>query len=178
MTPGRHSESWGGIRDRYKVRWTQITGGDPQTTTDGIKYVRWAIECKVPILPLAATGVDHSYFPLFDSFRLWSHIRPVLAARFPGYVDLLDAPRQLTLPPIPWIGLGPLGPWPYSPPMPVRITHYVCSPIRIAEMRRLAGVKPGDPFETDAQYARILRVIEKRIQRKLNKVTNPPPLLP
>jgi hypothetical protein len=173
VSPGRHRESWGGLRDRYQIRWTG-SSSDPQTTKDGIEYVRWAIECNLPILPLAATGVDQSYFAPFDSFGLWSRIKPGLAARFPDYIDLLDAPRRLALPPTPWIGLGPLGPWPFTPPLPVRIKHYVGAPIRIAEMRKLAGVAPDQPIETDDQREAILREVEKRVQEMLDHAADAP----
>jgi hypothetical protein len=167
VTPGRHRESWGGERDKYKVRWIGEESDD-RTREDGIAYVKWAIDCKLPIIPLAATGVDHSYYPLWDAFRLWSNIKPHLAAQFPHYADLLELPRTFTLPPLPWIGVGPLGVWPYTPPLPVRIKHYVGAPIRTKEIREaILGIGPRESIR-DEHYPTILAAIQTRIQDLLN----------
>lgn len=189
VTPGRHRESWGGRGGRYKLRWIGDES-DERTLEDGITYVKWAIDRKLPIIPLAATGVDHSYYALWDAFRVWSNIKPQLAAQFPQYADLLEIPRTFTLPPLPWIGVGPLGVWPFTPPLPVRIKHYVGAPIRMKEIReKILHIGPGERIDGD-HYAKILTEIQTRIQNLLNAAPElrtqplfgdapaPPPALP
>lgn len=101
VTPGGTDEGCRSFRDRYRVAWGERVG-----------YLRVAVRWGLPIVPVAAAGVDDTYLALTDG--------PAIG-------------RRLGLPPdwawLPWLGVGPLGPWPLSPPFPVRIRQLVGQPI-------------------------------------------------
>ncbi len=107
VTPGGTREGCRSFRDRYRVDWGRRTG-----------YLKLALKYGLDVIPAAAHGTDDTYVGLNDG-DAWS--------------------RRLRLPlglPV-WVGLGPLGPWPLSPPFPVRIRQ-VLGP-RIALPRVAAG---------------------------------------
>lgn len=101
VTPGGAEEGCRGHDTRYRVSWGRRTG-----------YLRLALRHGLPIVPVAAAGADDGYLALYDSAALG---------------------RRLGLPTewawLPWLGLGPLGPWPFSPPFPVRMRQLVGAPI-------------------------------------------------
>ncbi|HJQ85714.1 MAG TPA: lysophospholipid acyltransferase family protein [Candidatus Binatia bacterium] len=101
VTPGGAREGCRSFRRRYRVHWG-----------NGVGYVRLALRHRLPIVPVAAAGADGAYIGLNDAERLG---------------------RRLGLPHdwrwLPWLGLGPLGPWPLSPPFPVRMRQLVGAPI-------------------------------------------------
>jgi 1-acyl-sn-glycerol-3-phosphate acyltransferase len=101
VTPGGAAEGCRGLADRYRVAWGTRTG-----------YLRLALRYDLPIVPVAASGADDAYIGLYDG--------PALG-------------RRLGLPPdwawLPWLGVGPIGPWPLSPPFPVRMRQLIGEPI-------------------------------------------------
>jgi 1-acyl-sn-glycerol-3-phosphate acyltransferase len=122
LAPGGDRE---GLRPgwvRYRVDWG-----------DHLGYLRLAISRGCPVVPVAASGVDDAYFGLLDGHRL---------ARRRG----VDGSLPL------WVGLGPLGPWPFSPPFPVRIHQVIGEPIRPDEW---ADVDAGDRPALEALHLRI-----------------------
>jgi 1-acyl-sn-glycerol-3-phosphate acyltransferase len=73
-------------------------------------YLRLAIARGLEVVPVAASGVDDAYFGLVDHDGLKRRLG-------------LDNGHNL------WLGLGPLGPYPWSPPFPVRVHQIVGAPM-------------------------------------------------
>ena len=101
VTPGGAREGCRGLRSRYRVDWGNSVG-----------YLRLALRHGLCLVPVAAAGADGAYIGLNDADRLGRR---------------LGLPRDWTW--IPWLGLGPLGPYPLSPPFPVRMRQLVGEPI-------------------------------------------------
>jgi hypothetical protein len=100
-TPGGAQEGCRTYRDNYRVEWG-----------DRVGYVRLAVRYGLRIVPVGAAGADGTYIGLS---------RPDTVAR------RLRLPRDWAW--IPWVGLGPLGLFPFSPPFPVRMRQLVGEPI-------------------------------------------------
>jgi 1-acyl-sn-glycerol-3-phosphate acyltransferase len=77
---------------------------------DRTGYLRLALRHRLPIVPVAAAGIDDGYLGLNDGYALGRR---------------LGVPHRIPV----WLGLGPLGLWPLSPPFPVKITQLVGEPI-------------------------------------------------
>lgn len=124
VTPGGTREGCRPSTDRYRVEWGRRTG-----------YLRLALELGVPLLPTAAAGVDDTYLALNDG-EAWG--------------KRLGVPGKLPV----WLGVGPLGLWPLSPPFPVRITSAIGAPIH------LPVLDPGDREALLAQHARVVGAVQ------------------
>ena len=99
-------------------------------------YLRLALEYRLPIIPTAATGTDDAFIGLIDGYSL---------------------ARRLKMPKVPlWLGVGPLGPWPLTPPFPVKITQYVGAPIRLDDDKRAAR----NPTFLKAWHEKIARTVQ------------------
>jgi hypothetical protein len=101
VTPGGGQEGCRSFRHRYKVAWDGRLG-----------YVRLAAKYALPIVPVAGSGADHTYIGLNNAEALGRR---------------LGVPRRWAF--ALWLGIGPLGVYPFSPPFPVRIHQYVGEPI-------------------------------------------------
>jgi hypothetical protein len=112
-TPGGAHEGCRTFRDNYRVDWGERVG-----------YVRLAVKYGLRIMPVAAAGADDTYIGLTEP--------EAIAARF-------GLPRDWQW--IPWLGVGPLGFFPFSPPFPVRMRQLVGAPI---DPRELGGVRDDD----------------------------------
>ncbi len=108
VTPGGTREGCRTFLDRYRVDWGRRTG-----------YLRLALRFGMPIVPVAAAGTDDTYIGL-NNGDAWSR--------------RLRAPLGLPV----WLGIGPFGLWPLSPPFPVKILQLIGEPIE------LPAVDPGD----------------------------------
>ena len=97
--PGGTREGCRSVRDRYRVEWGNRTG-----------YIRLALKYGMPIVPVGATGVDDAYIGLNDGYRWGKQLR--VPARLPF-----------------WLGIGPIGLWPLSPPFPVKIRQRIGAPV-------------------------------------------------
>jgi hypothetical protein len=73
-------------------------------------YLRLAIARGLEVVPVAASGVDDAFFGLVDHDGIKRLLR-------------LDNGHNF------WVGLGPLGPYPWSPPFPVRVHQIVGAPV-------------------------------------------------
>ncbi len=125
VQPGGTREGCRSHRHRYEVDWGHRTG-----------YLRLAIRHGLPIIPIAASGVDDGYLGLNDGYRLGKR---------------LGAPGGLPL----WFGLGPLGLWPWSPPFPVKIRQLIGEPIVWPR-----SLDPGDPAALLALHQRVGRAVQ------------------
>jgi hypothetical protein len=64
-----------------------------------------------------------------------------------------------------WFGLGPLGPWPLSPPFPVKIRQVIGAPIAPPP------IDPDDPIALAALH----RSVAGAVQHLLDHRRGPPP---
>ena len=99
VQPGGTREGCRSFRHRYEVDWG-----------DRVGYLRMALRHGLRIVPIAATGIDDGYLGLNDGYALGKR---------------LGAPAGLPL----WLGIGLFGPFPFSPPLPVKITQLIGEPI-------------------------------------------------
>jgi len=102
VTPGGIEEAWSTVTERYRLKWRRMG------------YLRLAIEHKLPIIPVVGVGSGDAFYALYDAYRFW---KPVW--------DRSKLPEKAGL----YLGLGPLGLWPFTPPFPVRIVQFVGPPI-------------------------------------------------
>lgn len=124
VTPGGTREGCRSHRHRYRVDWGTRRG-----------YVRLALERGLPIIPAAGHGVDDTYVGLNDGYRTGKR---------------LGAPGRMPV----WIGVGPLGLWPVSPPWPVRITTVLGAPLRFGD------VDPNDPDVIDRVHQTVTEAVQ------------------
>lgn len=101
VTPGGAQEGCRSVRHRYRVAWG-----------DRVGYLRLARKYALPIVPVAAAGADDTYVGLNDAEAVGR---------------LLGVPRRWAWPL--WLGIGPLGLYPVSPPFPVRLSQRVGAPL-------------------------------------------------
>lgn len=101
VTPGGGQEGCRSFQHRYKVAWQGRLG-----------YVRLAAKYALPIVPVAGSGSDDTYIGLNNAEELGRR---------------LGVPHRWAF--ALWLGIGPLGFYPFSPPFPVRIHQYVGDPI-------------------------------------------------
>jgi len=100
VTPGGTREGCRSHGHRHQVDWGRRAG-----------YVKLALRHGLPIIPAAAHGVDDTYVGLNDGYAWGKRVG------MPGKMPL-------------WLGLGPLGLWPVSPPFPVKLTTFLGAPMR------------------------------------------------
>lgn len=134
VTPGGGEEGCRRFDDTYRVAWGTRTG-----------YVRLAVKYGLEIVPVAAAGADDGFIGLNSG--------PVLGRA-------LGLPRDYAW--IVWLGLGPLGLWPLSPPFPVRMHQMIGPPID----PRDDGVRSPDDREG---LLRVHRRVTAAVQRLLDR---------
>lgn len=132
VTPGGTREGCRSFRHRYRVDWGLRTG-----------YLRLALEHRLPIIPTAASGVDDTYVGLNDGYALGRRLR------VPGRLPL-------------WIGVGPLGLWPLSPPYPAKIILHIGEPI---DLEKEGPVDPGDRDRLLALHRRVVAAVQDLLDR-------------
>jgi 1-acyl-sn-glycerol-3-phosphate acyltransferase len=132
VTPGGTREGCRSFRDRYRVAWGESVG-----------YLRLALKYRLPIVPVAAAGADDTYLALTDG--------PALGRR-------LGLPRDWQW--LPWLGIGPLGPFPLSPPFPVRLRQLVGDPIHVAD-----AASPHDRDGLLALHRRVTGAVQALLDR-------------
>lgn len=121
LLPGGNREANRSHSQQYRLDWGERMG-----------WLRLALRYRLPIVPVAAAGVDHTYIGLNDGYRL--------GKRF-GTKD--DLPL--------WLGLGPLGLAPFSPTFPVKFRQVIGAPIDL-------GPVPADAEKSTLEPLR-LRVL-------------------
>jgi len=134
VTPGGGQEGCRSFRERYTVAWQGRTG-----------YVRLAAKYGLPIVPVAGAGADDTYIGLNNAEALGRRI---------GF------PRRWAF--SLWLGFGPLGLYPYSPPFPVRMHQFVGEPID-----PWGGVPQPDapPALIDAVHNRVVTALQGLLDR-------------
>lgn len=99
LLPGGNREANRSLRVRYKVDWG-----------DRVGYLKFALRYRLPIVPVASSGVDEAYLGMNDGYRLGRRLK--LPSNLPA-----------------WLGIGPLGLMPFSPTFPVKFRQLVGQPI-------------------------------------------------
>jgi 1-acyl-sn-glycerol-3-phosphate acyltransferase len=102
----------GGLREGLRPFWA------PRVLDWGARrgYLRLAWQHRLPIVPVVASGVDHSYLGINNGYRL--------SKRLFGTGDV----------PL-WLGIGLGGLWPLALPWPIKIRQRIGAPIRLEEIR-------------------------------------------
>lgn len=121
VQPGGTREGCRSFRHRYEVAWG-----------DRVGYLQMALRHRLPIVPIAASGIDDGYLGLNDGYALGKR---------------LGAPGRLPL----WLGIGLFGVFPFALPLPVKITQRIGEPI---DLEADGPVDRGD-------RAAVLRLHEK-----------------
>ncbi|MEQ9503311.1 MAG: lysophospholipid acyltransferase family protein [Deltaproteobacteria bacterium] len=132
VTPGGTREGCRSHRHRYQVDWGRRRG-----------YVRLALQHNLPIVPAAGHGVDDTYVGLNDGYRTGKRLR---------------APGKMPV----WVGVGPLGLWPVSPPWPVKITTVLGAPLAFE------GVDPDDADAVEHVHEAVVRAVQGLLDRRSN----------
>jgi hypothetical protein len=139
VTPGGGREALRSFRSRYQVDFGDRMG-----------YAKLAVEHGLPIVPVGASGVDETYLGLNDGTSV-------------GRV--LGLPRDIQA--LPWIGVGPIGVFPFSPPFPVRIRQIVGEPIPVA------GIDAGDESQLQNLHASVQSAVQELVKRARGRVFHP-----
>jgi 1-acyl-sn-glycerol-3-phosphate acyltransferase len=136
VQPGGTREGCRSSLHRYEVAWGDRTG-----------YLRLALRYGLPVVPVAASGVDDTYLALNDGYALGKRLR---------------VPARLPL----WLGIGPLGLWPLSPPFPVKIVQHIGEPIDLA---REGPVDPGDREALLALHRKVARAVQDLLDHAIGR---------
>jgi 1-acyl-sn-glycerol-3-phosphate acyltransferase len=134
VTPGGAQEGCRTFRDRYRVSWG-----------DNVGYLKLALKYRLPVVPVAAAGTDDTYIGLTNG--------PEIGKR-------LGLPRDWEW--LPWLGIGPLGVFPFSPPFPVPMRQLIGEPI---DLLRDGPVAAGDR----EGLLRLHRRVTESVQALLNR---------
>jgi hypothetical protein len=133
VTPGATREGCRPSSVKYKVDWGERNG-----------FLKLAFKYRLPIVPAGGRGVDDTYIGLNDGYA-WG--------------KKLGVPEGLPA----WVGVGPAGLWPLSPPFPVPITTRVGAPIT----DHLApGFDPRDKAAVAALGAHVRAEVQALLDRE------------
>src|SRR5437899_165980 len=126
VTPGGAKEACRRWDDSYRVHWGEHVG-----------YVRLAVKYGLPIVPVGAAGADGTYIGLNDG---------------PAFGRRLGIPKNYAY--LAWLGFGPLGLYPWSPPFPARFNP-IAGPHSVGLLvHSLSGASLGHFLDThDDQLA-------------------------
>lgn len=139
VTPGGTREGLRSHRDTYRVDWGHRRG-----------YLKLALRLGLPIVPVGGSGMDHIWHGLFDG--------NAFAKGLPKFV-----PEPLRIPV--WLGVGPLGLAPLSPPWPVKI-HQAIGPA--IHLQADGPVDPRDRAALDALHQRVAGAVQDQIDAARN----------
>ncbi len=127
VQPGGTREGCRSFRHRYEIAWG-----------DRVGYLRMALRHRLPIVPIAASGIDDGYIGLNDGYALGKR---------------LGVPGRLPL----WLGIGLFGAFPFSPPLPVKITQRIGEPI---DLEADGPVASGDSAAMLRLHAKVQRAVQ------------------
>ncbi len=124
VQPGGTREGCRSALHRHEVDWGERTG-----------YLRLALRHRLPIIPIAGAGVDDGYVGLNDGAALGRR---------------LGVPHRIPV----WLGVGPLGLWPFSPPFPVKMRQVIGAPIATGD------VDPDDRAALATLHGRVKNAVQ------------------
>ena len=131
VAPGGIREACRSFRDRYRVDWGERYG-----------YLRLAHRLGLPIVPVAASGVDDAILGLNNGYQLGKQ---------------LGLPMGLPA----WLGLGAVGVWPLAVPFPVAIRQRIGKPLALWQ-------DTGNAEPTERQLADAHRQVQAAVQSLLD----------
>lgn len=137
VVPGGAREAARTSAHRYQLDWGDRTG-----------YLRLAIKYKLPVVPVACSGVDDVYIGLNNGYSLGKRVG------MPGGMPL-------------WFGLGPLGLWPISPPFPAKFRQVVGEPVWATVD---GSVDPQDPVAMLSLHHQLRDLVQGLVYRANNMV--------
>jgi 1-acyl-sn-glycerol-3-phosphate acyltransferase len=138
VTPGGAEEGCRTSWDRYRVSWGENVG-----------YLKLALKYRLPIVPVAAAGTDDTYIGLTNG--------PEIGRR-------LGLPRDWEW--LPWLGIGPLGVFPFSPPFPVPMHQLIGEPI---DPMRDGPVSVDDRAGLLRLHRRVTEAVQALLDRALGR---------
>lgn len=129
VPPGGAAEGMRTVHENYTVHWP-TTG-----------YAKLAARHGLPIVPVAAAGVDDTYIGLLNGEKM---------------AGQLGLSRKWAW--APWTGLGPLGLYPFSPPFPARFFQVIGEPIETK------GIDPDDPGDITVLHGRVVEAVQELLR--------------
>ena len=126
LQPGGTREACRSHRERYTMDWGRRRG-----------YARLALRYSLPVVVSAASGVDDTYISLVNGYQLGKRVK---------------MPLRLPL----FVGVGPLGLWPFSPPFPVKFRQRLGAPIP-------AEGSPDDPEAVERLHERVSAAMQRML---------------
>jgi hypothetical protein len=130
ITPGGAREGCRPFTVRYQVDWGRRMG-----------YLRVALKYGLPIVPVAASGVDATYIGLNDGYRTSKRLS--VESGFPL-----------------WLAVGATGIWPMSLPFPAKIRQIIGAPIHLDET-----VAPDDDAALGRLHERVTGAVQGLLDR-------------
>jgi len=139
-TPGGGQEGCRSFLQRYEVAWQGRLG-----------FVRMAAKYRLPIVPVGAEGADDTYFGFYDAEAF---ARRIGVSRQQAYSL--------------WLGVGPLGFYPFSPPFPVRIRQTIGTPIDPWN-----DLDPDDPASYPIVHEQVVGAVQAILDQARTKSPDP-----
>lgn len=140
LAPGGTREALRTFRERYTVDWGKRRG-----------YLKLALKYKMPIVPVASSGVDDRFIGLNDG-HAWGR-----KLKMPG-----GAPF--------WIGLGLGGVFPFALPLPSKIHTLVGEPI---DLRTALGAEPTEPEHFEELHTLTTGKVQELLDRARSREADP-----
>jgi 1-acyl-sn-glycerol-3-phosphate acyltransferase len=137
-TPGGAREGCRPFWTRYQVDWGQRVG-----------YLRVALKYGMPIIPVAATGVDETFIGLNNGYELGKR---------------LGVPEGFPV----WLGVGAVGMWPMALPFPAKIRQRIGVPISLDES---GPVDTRDRAALEALHHRVTGAVQALLDGLRNRDT-------
>ena len=116
--PGGTREAYRSYKTRYRIDWGDHYG-----------YVRLALKYRMPVIPVAASGVDDVFIGINDGYRLGKKLKMPLKAPC-------------------WFAFGATGLWPLTLPLPAKIRQVIGKPL---DPKRF-GIKGPNDLEKIAKF--------------------------
>lgn len=135
LQPGGTREGCRSFRHRYQVDWGNRTG-----------YLRLALRYRLPIIPIAGSGMDDAFIGFNNGYRLGKR---------------LGVPAGMPL----WLGVG-LGVWPLALPLPVKMTQHIGKPILDLQD---PGKSAGEPDSLRNLHEKVMAAVQGLLDKARGK---------
>ncbi len=136
LAPGGAREGLRTFRERYRVDWGHHRG-----------YLKFALKHKLPIVPVASSGVDDRFIGLNNGHAIGK---------------ALNLPDAFPL----WVGIGVGGIFPFALPLPAKIHTIVGEPIHLEEH---SSHSPGSKEHLDELHDYVTGRVQALLDRAQQK---------